>query len=293
MKRLIWNNVGCAVGRLAGIAIIALLASGCSILYRFAESKYLATGPNGPQTPQSVGVSYERVRISSDDRLLDAYLVEASPECSPRLALLIFHGAGETISDWVKAQRVLYDNGISSLVFDYSGHGNSSGPGSTSNLNNDVVSAYGYFASRFSDRRRCILGFSMGNAPMLASIARLHPAPSQVVVASAFSSLRELGKSQTSFFPRILAGILPDVWNNVKAVSSNRAPLLVLHSDSDAASPLRMAEEIYEAAQAPKRLVVLHDFKHNAPLTDSTGRWWKPIIAFLKEDSVRAMQEEN
>jgi hypothetical protein len=42
---------------------------------------------------------------------------------------LTYHGVQETISECVKAQRFLYDRSVSSVVFDYTGSGNSSRPG--------------------------------------------------------------------------------------------------------------------------------------------------------------------
>lgn len=86
----------------------------------------ISTGPNGPETPSTAGLAYERLKIPTGSRLLDAYLVEAPFTCQSRAALLIFHGVGETISQWVSVQLLLHDHCISSVVFDYSGNGDSS-----------------------------------------------------------------------------------------------------------------------------------------------------------------------
>jgi hypothetical protein len=59
--------------------------------------------------------------------------------------------------------------------------------------------------------------------------------------------------------------MIPDVWDNVEAVSRNRAPLLVVHSDTDAVNPVSMGQQIFDAAHDPKQMVVLHGFRHNAP----------------------------
>ena len=271
----------------AGFLVCLWVLFGRMLVFHFVQSRFLSTGPNGPQTPSSVGIPYERIKFASGDRRLDGYLVRVSGNHQPRAALLIFHGRGETISDWVQAQRVLYEHGISSLVFDYSGHGDSTSPGTIRNLNADAIAAYGYFAWKFKDDRKCVLGFSMGNAPMLASMKRFQPAPACVIVASAFSSLRELtakyGKSRP--FLRLLVRLLPDVWNNVKAVADNRAPLLVLHSTSDTANPFFMGERIFQAAHKPKQLVALRGFMHNAPLDDASGGWWDPVIRFVTEQA--------
>ena len=136
------------------LAVGLMSLDGCvAILHRF-EPQFLNTGPNGEETPQTLGLAYERVSIPSGPRQLDGYLVRAqSPDEKP-MAILIFHGVKETISDWVYTQRFLHDHGVSSMVFDYSGHGNSSKPGTFQNLNEDCGAAYSFFAARFAHGRR-------------------------------------------------------------------------------------------------------------------------------------------
>ena len=273
-----------------GIAILLALAviSCRRIFLRQFEPKFLTTGPNGPQTPGSLGVAYQRVKIPSHTRTLDAYAVVAPASCQPKVALLIFHGVQETISEWVKAQRFLYDHCVSSVVFDYSGHGDSSRPGTIQNLNQDALAAYSWFASWAGDGTQLsILGHSMGNGPMLEALRSFRPAPASVVVANAFSSLRDEGKQSRSLRGplRLLLYIMPDEWNNVRNVSQNRVPLLLVHSDADSVNPIAMGRRIFEAAPQPKQMIVLHGFKHNALYKDPNERWWLPILQFLRGES--------
>jgi alpha-beta hydrolase superfamily lysophospholipase len=246
------------------------------------ERAMISTGPNGPETPATVGLAYEHVKIPSGRRLLDAYLVEASSTCRSRAALLVFHGVGETISQWVNVQRVLHDRCISSLVFDYSGNGDSSPPGTVANLREDAIAAYGRFEAQFAaSSRLCILGFSMGNAVLLDAYTEFHPAPECIIVGSAFSSARE-GAAHAWGIPRWMVHALPDQWDNVRAVSRSHSPLLVLHSDADQANPLWMGERIYQAAPQPKRLVILHGLPHNAAYRGPIEQWWEPAITFVE-----------
>ncbi|MGB8596679.1 MAG: hypothetical protein WCD48_14345, partial [Candidatus Sulfotelmatobacter sp.] len=107
-----------AIGLLCLLACIVALRP---VILNFESKTFLNTGPNGPETPATVGLAFDRLKISSGGRVLDAYLVRASAACQPRVAVLIFHGVMETISEWILAQRFLYDHCISSIVFDYSG----------------------------------------------------------------------------------------------------------------------------------------------------------------------------
>jgi len=269
---------------MAGIAFaVALLSSSScqSILLHHFEPKFLTTGPNGPETPDSVGIAYERVKIPSLNRMLDGYLVQAPAACEPKVAVLIFHGVQETISEWVKAQRFLYDHCVSSVVFDYSGHGDSSRPGTVKNLNQDAVTAYVWSAARFAqDTRLCVLGHSMGNGPMLEALPRLQPPPACAVVANAFTSLRDAGAHAGT--PKIFTYMMPDVWDNAKNITHDHVPLLVIHSDTDTVNPIAMGQKNFRAAPEPKQMVVLHGFKHNDLYRNPSEQWWNPALQFLK-----------
>jgi hypothetical protein len=153
------------------LTFVVILTASFPLLLNRLERNMISTGPNGPETPGSVGLSYEHIRIPSGDQFLDAYLVEAAPKWVSSSAVLIFHGVGETISQWIHVQRFLFDNCISSLVFDYSGEGDSTGPGTIKNLHEDAFAAYQFFQQRLGAKSFCIVGFSMGNAVLLDSYA--------------------------------------------------------------------------------------------------------------------------
>ena len=265
------------------LLVVGLLSlDGCVTILHHFEPQFLNTGPNGDETPQTAGLVYERVTIPSGPRRLDGYLVRARSRGEKTMAILIFHGVKETISDWVYAQRFLHDHGVSSMVFDYSGHGNSSKPGTFQNLNEDCVAAYSFFAARFAPGTRlCILGHSMGNGPMLAAVARMQPAPARVVVANPFTSIRDEGAQRGTW--RIALWLIPDVWNNVKNVAHVRSPMAVVHSDTDTVIPFEMGKRVYAAAPAPKRMIVAHGFKHNALLKEPSKGWWKSVLEFMRD----------
>jgi len=268
------------------VALVLVILALSPLLLERLERAMISTGPNGTETPATVGLTYERLKVPSDSRLLDAYLVEAPSTCHPRAALLIFHGVGETISQWVSVQRLLHDHCISSVVFDYSGDGDSSPPGTVRNLHQDAIAAYALFHKRFAATGRvCTLGFSMGNAVLLDAYTEFHPAPACMIVGGAFSSARD-GAVHAWGIPEWMAHVLPDQWNNVAAISRGHPPLLVVDSDADRANPIWMGERIYQAAPEPKQFVILHGLPHNAACRGAIERWWTPVITFIEEGGI-------
>jgi uncharacterized protein len=265
---------------IGSVCLLACAIASRPVILNFASKSFLNTGPNGPETPATVGLAFDRLKISSARRVLDAYLVRAPASCQPRVAVLIFHGVMETISEWVLAQKFLYDQCISSIVFDYSGHGESTRPGTIGHLNDDAVPAYATFVSQFPGERLCVLGHSMGNSPLLESLPRFTPPPSCVVLANAFSSLRGAGRKRgTSIF---LLYAIPDAWDNVENAKLVRVPLLVVYSDADKVNPPAMGHQIFESAPEPKQLAILHGFPHNALYRTPTEGWWAPVLRFLQ-----------
>lgn len=242
----------------------------------------ISTGPNGPETPATAGLAYERLKIPSGNRLLDAYLVEAPSTCQSRAALLIFHGVGETISQWVSVQRLLHDRCISSVVFDYSGNGDSSPPGTVRNLHQDALAAYTLFRTRICGDQPCLYPwFLHGQCRSARRLHRISSGPGMHDCRGAFSSACE-GAVHAWGIPGWMAHALPDWWNNIAAVSHSHPTLLVLHSDADHANPIWMAERIYQAAAEPKQFVILHGLRDAAAYRGPIEQWWAPAIAFIE-----------
>ena len=274
-----------SVARLLLFLAVAIAIPGlgaCNAIMDQAGAKVLTTGPNGPETPASVGLAFERLSIPSGPRRLDGYLVRADPGCIDPPALLIYHGLGATISRLVKAQRFLHDHCIATLVFDYTGSGDSPRPASFTAVNADVPAAYEFARRTFGPKARLfVMGHSMGNAPMLESLPRFSQPPQGIIVASAFSSLRSSTARQPGFV--VFAWVMPDVWNNISAVRAVHGPLLVLHSDTDQINPVKEGRDVFAVAHEPKSLIIVHGFTHNAPFNNPSEGWWGPVLQFMRD----------
>src|SRR4051812_21501308 len=220
--------------RTVGVAIVVLAVVFAGIR-RFAflavERRGLITAANGPETPATFGAPFTTVAITSGDRTLDATLVRAPSDSAP--ALLIFHGTAEAVSYWADVQALLYRHGVTSMVFDYSGFGRSTGRPTAAHLEEDADSAYADFVRRVGARaRRYVLGYSLGTGVVFDAVRRFTPPPNGVIFVASYSSARE-GAVAFGLIPRWATFLLPDLWNNVRDTRNLRQPLLVMQSDSD------------------------------------------------------------
>jgi|GEM_PF-1230051 len=278
--------------RAMGLALILLCLSAvlCAAAFKAGwlgrpwcnfERTALNPGFRSAITPGNLGLVYRRVTIRSGARELDGFFVPASSSCTKRTAVIIFHGRGETIADWGQAQRRFHDACISSLAFDYSGHGRSTGEGTIANLNADGIAAYAAFVKLTPYSRRCLFSHSLGGGPMLWAATTVAPRPDCIVISSPFSSL--VSMAERGGLPPLIGALMPSAWDNVARVSSVHSPLLWIHSGSDQTIPIEEGRRVFEAAPNPKRALVLGGYDHNAVYKELPDRLWLPMLAFISQ----------
>jgi uncharacterized protein len=218
----------------------------------------------------------ERLFIPSGSRRLSAVYVSAGDETP---VVLICHGIGELVEYWGKVQGLLKGMGVSSLVFNYSGYGASSGILTTAHCEEDATAACRELAGRH--RSIVLLGFSLGSGVGCAVASRVDI--DGLVLCEGFSTLREAGIAMG--FPRWLTRVVPDAWDTVHRVSALEMPVLVVHSDVDGLFPLSMATRVAEACGPRGKLIVINGLSHNAPIFTPTEDYWRPIADWVKQRS--------
>lgn len=268
------------------LAVLAVLLLGAaavlyahSVAIAVAQANLMELRANGRETPGDFGTPFALSWIRSGPRRLEASSVAPLASCPDRTAVLVFHGRGETISKWARAQAFLAAHCVGSEVFDYSGHGASTPPATIANLDADALAAWSDFIRRYPRPwRRCVISHSMGSGPLLASYGAFHPAPDCAILASAFTSLGDLARRYGA--PGPVADLLNDTWNNRAEIGEIRAPLLLVRSDADKVIPAAMTARLAAAAPA-SRVVIVHGFPHNAIYRFPSLAWWGPELAFL------------
>ena len=267
---------------LAGsVAALSLAFIGTrAIGFRLFERGGLVTPPNGPETPATFGAPFTRLTVASGDRKLDAIAVEAASAGAP--VLVLAHGTAEAVSFWADAQALWRAEGIASFVFDYSGFGSSTGRATAAHCEEDVVAAYAAARAYFGrDRRYVLVGYSLGTGPWLETLPSLEPQPAALALVAGYSSARA-GAAAFLKAPTWATHIMPDVWNNVRAVARARVPVLVVHSDGDQLFPMAMAESVAVAAGPRARLVRLQGFAHPDGHRTPTEPYWRSVIDLVR-----------
>jgi uncharacterized protein len=223
------------------------------------------------------GFPFEKNRliIPSGDRKLSAVYVSAG-ENTP--AVLICHGIGERVEYWARVQAMFQELGVSSLVFNYSGYGASSGSISTANCEEDATSAYAELVRR-GNHPVFLLGFSLGSgvACAIASNTQVNG----IILCEGYSTLREAALAFG--FPGWMTRMVPNVWDTVHSIKDLQLPVLVVHSDRDELFPLPMAHGVVEACGLRGQLVLIRGVVHNGPILAPEKDYWRPVVEWMNQ----------
>jgi len=216
-----------------------------------------------------------RHAIPSGRNVLDAVVVE--PPQPAKAAALICHGIGEVVEHWFGAQQALAEEGVASLVFDYSGYGRSTGSVAARQCERDAIAAFEFLRTRTPDLPVSLLGFSLGSG-IAAAILQELPVH-RLVLCSAFTSFR--AAAARAGLPQGLGFLAPDIWRTAESLRRCKVPALIVHCERDRLFPVAMAAELHAACASPCELVVAPGLAHDDPYYHPQADYWGKIAFFL------------
>jgi fermentation-respiration switch protein FrsA (DUF1100 family) len=226
------------------------------------------------EAPDRAGLDYRDLDLETDDgERLHGWWIGARTDSLGHL--LLCHGNAGNVGDRVLHAALLTAAGFDVLLFDYRGYGRSSGRPSEEGTYRDAGAALTCLLKQpgVDPARVFYLGESLGGAVAL-DLALERP-PAGLVLLSAFTGVRELGRLHYPFVP---AALVPDAYPALRRIDALHAPLLVLHGDRDDIVPLSQGEALFEAAPGPKRMRVFPGLGHN-DLVPFAGAEFARVIA--------------
>lgn len=210
-------------------------------------------------TPGDIGLGYEDVSLTTSDheRLHGWYI----PAEATRGVVLFFHGNAGNISHRLDSIRVFHEAGLSTLIIDYRGYGQSTGRTSEQGTYLDAQASWDYLVNRrgISPDRIIIFGRSLGGAVGTWLGAQNNPAG--VIIESSFSSGADMARRLYPFLP---AGLLTRLrYPVVDYAGQLSSPVLVIHSRDDEIIPFSMGQAIYAAVRQQKKFLQLRGDHNN------------------------------
>jgi fermentation-respiration switch protein FrsA (DUF1100 family) len=249
------------------VSLLAVAGFGALLGLTFLEEKF-AFHPSKviEMTPEAVGLEFEDVRIiSSDGEQITGWWIPAS---SPGPALLFLHGNAGNISHRLHALALLQKAGLSVLIIDYRGYGQSSGAPSEEGIYLDAASAWRHLVGKreLTASKIVVYGESIGSAPALNLVRELESRgkqpPGALILEGAFTSALEMGRRIFPFLPLKL--ILKMKMDNLDAIRHVTTPTLLLHAGEDEIVPIEMGKALHQASAATeKEFRAVPEARHN------------------------------
>lgn len=191
------------------------------------------------------------------------------------------------------------DHGYNVLMPDQRAHGRSQSHTITFGIKEryDVLSWIEYCNQNFgSDVPIVLMGVSMGASTVLmASELGLTPNVRGIVADCGYSSPKDILRSviramklppKSTYWlarlgARIFGGFDPEGASAASAVAHCKVPLLIVHGDADTLVPCSMAHEIYEAASAEKKLLIVEGAEHGVSFYRDTKAYIDALDEFF------------
>ena len=211
-------------------------------------------------SPADLGLPYEDVRFSANDgtRLHGWYL----PGDEGQPLVLFYHGNAGNISHRLDNLRLLNELGVSVFIFDYRGYGQSDGKPSEVGTYADARGALTWLKGKgWTPERMIYFGRSLGGG--IALQLALDQPPAGLVLESAFSSIKAMGKRHYPLLWHLAGWLLSARYDNLSKIGQLRSPLLLIHGDRDAVVPFTMGQELFHRAPEPKRFFPIPGAGHN------------------------------
>ncbi len=230
---------------------------------------------HGDSNRQPRGLHVENAHFQSSDgtKLHGWYL----PHPDPWAVVLFCHGNAGNIEHRAGLMNTLHHRvGVSAMIFDYRGYGQSEGTPTEAGVMADARAARRWLAQRegIAEDRIVLMGRSIGGAVAVDLAAG--SGARGLVLESTFSSVPDVAAKLYPLLPVRL--LMRSKFDSAAKIGDYSGPLLQSHGDADRVVPYELGRRLHAAANDPKQFVVIPGGDHNSPQTDE---YYDRLIAFL------------
>ncbi|KPZ13045.1 Bem46 protein [Pseudomonas amygdali pv. ulmi] len=257
------------------LAIIIGLPVGCAVLEHKERELVFRIELGTASWYSGLPADVQEIELSTPSfgpsQNIHAWWWPASDKNAP--AVLYLHGSRWNLTGQLFRIQQLKAQGYSILAIDYRGFGQSMGQlPSEKSVYEDARIAWARLKQLQPDpQRRLIYGHSLGGAVAVDLAAELGNdaekgnAPIQargLIIESTFTNLADVATAlaNTSLPVRWL---LSQKFDSLDKIADIHMPVLIVHGTEDRYVPARFSEQLFEAAQEPKKLILVPGGTHN------------------------------
>lgn len=262
------------------VAIVALVASGLLALAWSQQRRLIYFPSPGPVPPAATMLpNGQDVVLDSDGIRLGAWYF---PVAGGGPAVLVCNGNGGDRSGRIALAAALNRIGLSVLLFDYRGYGGNPGQPSEDGTAADAQAAQAWLAAQPGVEKIVYFGESLGGA-VAVGLAVERP-PAALILRSPFTSLPDVGAMHYPWLP--VRRLLMDRYPSIDRIGSVHVPVMVIAGDRDDIVPEALSRRLYDAANEPKRYVLVPGAGHNDPEMLDGRQMLTEIQGFLSSTGV-------
>lgn len=220
-------------------------------------------------TPEASGLrGVERLQIATPDG--ETLVLWYSRAVAGQPTILFLHGNAGAMADRADRLAFYQERGFGAAFLSWRGYGGSTGKPTEAGLLIDAKAGYDYLRGQgINPGQIVLLGESLGSSVAVQTAAQ-NPVAA-VVLEAPFTAAVDIARRA---YPWVPVGLLmKDQFRTSDHVAAIRAPLLILHGETDAVVPVGYGRALYALARDPRTFLSLGAVGHEA-LSDPTT-WTK------------------
>jgi uncharacterized protein len=230
---------------------------------------------------------------------LGAWYCPVSPD---RPLVILFHGYSSEKSSLVNEAGVFLELGLSVLLVDFRGSGDSSESYTTVGYDEaeDVAAAVRYANASLPHSKLVLYGISMGAAAELRAVHSCGVQPDAIIAEAVFDKMLNTARNRFALMgvPSFPCAELLVFWggrqfgfsgfrnNPVEYAASVRCPILFLHGSADPRARLFEARQVFDAVPGRKWFKEFAGIGHASIVVPYRQQWKATVIQFLKDANV-------
>jgi len=258
--------------------------------------------PHTTLSPTNLGPACRSLTFAGTNGVrLGAWYCPVSP-ASP--LVILFHGYGDEKTGALNEARVFLELGLSVLLIDFRGSGDSSESYTTVGYDEaeDVAAAVRYAKANLPHSKLVLYGISMGAAAELRAVHSCGVQPDAIIAEAIFDRMLSTVRHRFELMglPSFPGAALLVFWggrqfgfnafanNPVEYAASVRCPILFLHGTADPRARLAEARLVYDAVPGRKWFKEFAGVGHAATVVPFQTQWKETVSQFLKDANVDA-----
>lgn len=253
--------------------LVAVYAAICAAAY-FGNRWFMYFPDPRRVAPVEAGLNgVEEIEIAVADGIV--LIAWHSPAMDDKPTMLYFHGNGANAGSRAPKIQKIREEGFGVFYLNNRGYGGSGGRPTENDNVADAIAAYDHLIGLGVPASKIVAyGESLGSGQAVR-LGAARPVAA-IVLEAPLTSTVDVARSTYFWLP--LGLLITDKYNNERNICLVQAPVLVLHGAQDAVIPTEMGQQVYRAANEPKRIELFPRGTHENLFDEGA---WDKTQAFL------------